>query len=155
DHGRHPAVGNLRQPGFLKAALIQAARAHGFDALGVTRPDAIPQAPERLRQFLADGAHGDMDWMASTAARRGNPSALWPEVRSVIMLGVNYGPDFSKPNGDPLAILQRRDRGAISVYAQGDDYHEIIKPRLKALARWLAAQAGGGAQTGMKVFVDT
>ena len=87
-----------------------------------------------------------MMWMATTAERRGDPRALWGEVRSVIMLGLNYGPDH-----DPLAILRRRDRGAVSVYAQGDDYHEIIKPRLKALARWLIAQAGGDA----KVFVDT
>jgi epoxyqueuosine reductase len=123
--------------------------------VGVTRPDAIPQAPERLRQFLADGAHGDMDWMATTAARRGDPRVLWPDVRSIIMLGMNYGPDLTKPDADPLALLQQRDRGAISVYAQGDDYHEIIKPRLKALARWLTAQAGGDAQAGMKVFVDT
>jgi epoxyqueuosine reductase len=84
--------------------------------------------------------------MDTTAARRGNPRALWPQVGSVIMLGLNYGQD-----SDPLAMLRRRDRGAISVYARGDDYHDIIKPRLKALARWLTAQAGGDA----KVFVDT
>jgi epoxyqueuosine reductase len=87
-----------------------------------------------------------MDWMATTAARRSDPRALWGDVRSVIMLGMNYGPDH-----DPLAILHERGRGAVSVYAQGDDYHEIIKPRLKALARWLVAQAGGD----VKVFVDT
>jgi epoxyqueuosine reductase len=87
-----------------------------------------------------------MGWMETTAARRGDPRGLWPDVRSVIMLGVNYGPAH-----DPLAILERRDRGAVSVYAQGDDYHEIVKPRLKALARWLLAAAGGG----VKVFVDT
>jgi epoxyqueuosine reductase len=130
----------------LKTTLARAAHEHGFDVIGVTRPDAIPQAPERLRHFLAEGAHGDMDWMETTASRRGSPSALWPEVRSVIMLGLNYGRD-----GDPLAILRRRDRGAISVYAQSDDYHDIIKPRLKALARWLIAQGGGD----VKVFVDT
>ena len=84
--------------------------------------------------------------MATTAARRASPSALWPEVRSIVMLGVNYG-----RAGDPLAILQRGDRGAISVYAQSDDYHDVIKPRLKAVARWLSAQAGGD----VKVFVDT
>lgn len=84
--------------------------------------------------------------MATTAHRRGDPHALWPDVRSVIMLGMNYGPD-----ADPLAILRRRSHGAISVYARGDDYHDIIKPRLKAIARWLLAQAGGDA----KVFVDT
>jgi epoxyqueuosine reductase len=130
----------------LKRGLAQTARELGFDVIGVTRPDAIPQALARLQQFLAAGAHGDMDWMESSAARRGDPRALWPDVRSIIMLGLNYG------NGDdPLAILEQRDRGAISVYAQGDDYHEIIKPRLKALARWLVAQAGGD----VKVFVDT
>jgi epoxyqueuosine reductase len=87
-----------------------------------------------------------MEWMAKTAPRRGDPRALWPQARSVIMLGLNYG-----PTADPLAILRRRDRGAISVYAHADDYHDIIKPRLKALARWLIAQAGGE----VKVFVDT
>jgi len=126
--------------------LIEAARAHGFDTVGIVQPDAIPQAQERLLRFLAEGAHGDMDWMATTAQRRSDPRALWPQARSIIMLGMNYGPD-----GDPLAILRRRERAAISVYAQGDDYHDIIKPRLKALARWLIVQAGGD----VKVFVDT
>jgi epoxyqueuosine reductase len=125
---------------------VRAALERGFDIVGIARPDSIPRAPERLRQFLAEGAHGDMAWMETTATRRGNPRELWPQVRSVIMLGVNYGPD-----GDPLTILGSRDRGAISIYARGDDYHEIIKPRLKALARWLTVQAGGDA----KVFVDT
>src|SRR5689334_22626547 len=87
-----------------------------------------------------------MIWMEETAARRGDPRTLWPDVRSVIMLGMNYGPDH-----DPLAILNHRERGAISVYAKGQDYHEVIKPRLKAIARWLIAQAGGD----VKVFVDT
>jgi epoxyqueuosine reductase len=87
-----------------------------------------------------------MHWMATTAARRGDPRALWPQVRSVIMLGLNYD-----QGGDPLAILRRRDRGAISTYAQADDYHDVIKPRLKALARWLTAEAGGD----VKVFIDT
>jgi epoxyqueuosine reductase len=87
-----------------------------------------------------------MDWLALTAERRADPRSLWPDVRSVIMLGMNYGQDK-----DPLAILKERAHGAISIYAQGDDYHEIIKPRLKALARWLIAQAGGD----VKVFVDT
>ena len=152
DHGRDPAVQELRKPGLLsdaaaiKAALAEAAREQGFDVVGVTHPDSIPQASGRLQQFLAEGAHGDMDWMETTAARRGDPRALWPQARSVIMLGVNYGPD-----ADPLAILQQRDRGAVSVYAQGSDYHEIIKPRLKSLARRLVARAGGD----VKVFVDT
>jgi epoxyqueuosine reductase len=91
-----------------------------------------------------------MDWMATTAPRRGHPRALWPQVRSVIMLGLNYG---GAHTDDPLAILKRRDRGAISVYAQGSDYHDVIKPRLKALARWLTERAGGDCD--VKVFVDT
>ena len=145
-------VGALRRPQLrddpaaLKAALARAANDHGFDVMGVTKPDAIPQALERLQRFLAEGGHGDMDWMETTAARRGDPRALWPDVRSVIMLGFNYGPD-----DDPLAVLQQKGRGAVSVYARGDDYHEIIKPRLKSVARWLVAQAGGD----VKVFVDT
>ena len=126
--------------------LVAEAKKHGFDIAGVARPDAAPLAKERLQQFLAEGAHGDMIWMESTAERRGDPRALWPEVRSVIMLGLNYGPDH-----DPLAILKARERGAISVYAKGEDYHEVIKPRLKDIARWLIAQAGGD----VKVFVDT
>jgi epoxyqueuosine reductase len=112
----------------------------------VARPDAIPLAAERLRTFLAEGAHGDMDWMAAKADRRGDPRAMWPDVCSIVLLGVNYG-----PRSDPLAILKARTRGAISVYAQGDDYHEVIKPRLKTLGRWLIEQGGGD----IKVFVDT
>ena len=144
----------------MKAAFASAARDIGFDVVGVTLSDAIPQALPRLRQFLAEGAHGDMDWMAAAAERRGDPRMLWPLVRSVIMLGLNYaqdcgrgsGDDFANDRGDrdPLAILRQRDRGAISVYAQGDDYHDIIKPRLKALAHWLTSQGGDA-----RVFVDT
>jgi len=141
----------LSDPAALRAALAHTAHDHGFDVVGVTRPDAIPQALARLRHFLAEGAHGDMDWMAAAAERRGSPSTLWPQARSIIMLGLNYGQYDNDEGGGPLAILARRDRGAISVYAQGSDYHEIIKPRLKALARWLIAQAGGN----VKVFVDT
>jgi epoxyqueuosine reductase len=130
----------------LKAALASAARAEGFDAVGVTTPDAIPLAAARLRQFLAEGAHGDMEWMQTTATRRANSRELWREVRSIIMLGVNYGRE-----GDPLASLNRRSQGAISVYAQSNDYHDVIKPRLKRVARWLLANTGGA----VKVFIDT
>jgi epoxyqueuosine reductase len=133
-------------PAALKAALIATARAHGFEVVGVTRPDAIPRAKARLAQFLAEGQHGDMDWMATTAERRSDPRMLWGDVRAIVMLGLNYG-----GADDPLAILARRELGAISVYAQGDDYHDLIKARLKAIARWLVAQAGGD----VKVFVDT
>jgi epoxyqueuosine reductase len=122
------------------------ARVHGFDAFGITRPGAIPRAANRLQEFLEAGAHGDMDWMARNADRRADPRTLWPEARAVVMLGVNYG-----PSDDPLAILEERLCGAISVYAHGDDYHDLIKPRLKAMARWLVEKAGGD----VKVFVDT
>ena len=130
----------------LKAALASEARAQGFDCIGVTAPGVLTDAGRHFRDFLAAGAHGDMDWLAAHPERRTDPRALWADVRSIVMLGVNYGPDQ-----DPLAILQARTRGAISVYAQGDDYHDLIKKRLKALARWLVAQAGGDA----RVFVDT
>jgi epoxyqueuosine reductase len=106
----------------------------------------VPELKTRLDNFLAEGAHGDMAWLAATAERRASPLMLWPDVRSVIMLGMNYGPDT-----DPLAILETHDRAAISVYAKGDDYHELIKARLKDIARWLIEHAGGD----VKVFVDT
>jgi epoxyqueuosine reductase len=109
-------------------------------------PGAIPHAEERFAAFLAEGGHGDMDWLAREPHRRVDPRALWSEVRSIVMLGLNYG-----PGDDPLAVLARRQHGAVSVYAQGDDYHDIIKPRLKSIARWLV-QTGGGD---VKVFVDT
>ena len=130
----------------LKAALASQARALGFDCVGVTAPDAIAEAAGHFRAFLDTGAHGEMDWLAANPERRADPRSLWPAVRSVIMLGVNYGPDEN-----PLAILESRTRGAISVYAQGDDYHDLIKKRLKALARWLVATSG----CEVKVFVDT
>ena len=130
----------------LKAAVAAQAVRHGFDACAIVRPDAIPDAPARLGVFLEDGHHGTMGWMEETAARRGDPSALWSGVRSIVMLGMNYGPD-----SDPLDILARPDRGAISVYAQGDDYHDLIKKRLKSIARWLVAETG----CELKVFVDT
>ena len=102
----------------------------GFDCLGVTDPGAIAQAARHFREFLDAGAHGEMGWLAANPQRRTDPRVLWPGVRSVIMLGVNYGPDE-----DPLAILMQRTRGAISVYARGDDYHDVIKKQLKTLAR--------------------
>jgi epoxyqueuosine reductase len=130
----------------LRAALANEARALGFDCVGVTDPDVLADAAKHFRDFLDAGAHGDMDWLGAHPERRADPRVLWAGVRSIIMLGVNYGPDEN-----PLAIRERRTRGAISVYAQGDDYHDLIKKRLKALARWLVATAGGE----IKVFVDT
>jgi epoxyqueuosine reductase len=133
-------------PEALRDALAGEARALGFDCIGVTGPDAIADAGKHFRDFLDAGAHGDMGWLGAQPERRADPRVLWAGVRSIIMLGVNYGPDEN-----PLAILERRTRGAISVYAKGDDYHDLIKKRLKALARWLVATAGGE----VKVFVDT
>ena len=133
-------------PADLRAALEHEARALGFDCVGVTDPDAIAHAGKHFLEFLDSGAHGDMDWLAAQPERRTDPRVLWGGVRSIIMLGVNYGPDQS-----PLEMLKRRERGAISVYAQGDDYHDLIKKRLKALARWLVAATG----CEVKVFVDT
>ncbi len=133
-------------PAVLKTELARQARQLGFDCTGVTDPGAIAEAGRHFREFLEASAHGDMDWLAANPERRTDPRILWPGVRSVIMLGVNYGPDE-----DPLAILQQRTRGAISVYAQGDDYHDLIKKRLKVMARWLVATTGSE----VKVFVDT
>jgi epoxyqueuosine reductase len=112
----------------------------------VTRPEISAQARDGLPRFLDEGHHGDMEWLSARPERRSDPRVMWPQVRAVIMLGVNYGPDR-----DPMAILGNPERGAISVYAQGDDYHDVIKKRLKRLARWLIGQAGGD----VKVFVDT
>ena len=121
----------MKSSAAIKAALARTAREQGFDIIGVTKPDSIPLAPQRLAEFLAEGAQGDMDWLKANAARRGAPAALWPQVRSVIMLGLNYA-----RHDDPLAILQRRDRGAISIYAQSADYHDIIKPRLRIVEQY-------------------
>ncbi len=126
--------------------LERRAREARFDAVGITSADAIPHAAPSLREFLAKGRHGTMGWMADTVERRQSPRALWPEARSVIMLGMNYGPDH-----DPLAALEERSRGAISVYAQGRDYHDVIKGRLKQIAGWLHSATGHD----VKVFVDT
>lgn len=129
-----------------KEQLVARALEEGFVKAGVCRPDAVPEAAGRLRMFLAEGRHGQMGWMADREAWRGSAAALWPEARSVIMLAEAYTPE-----GDPMAGLSARDRGVISVYAQGKDYHDLVKRRLKRLGRWLIDQAGGE----IKVFVDT
>jgi epoxyqueuosine reductase len=125
--------------------LRQRARALGFDAFGVTRADARPDLKARLDAALAEGWHGEMEWLAETPERRGSPLELWPEVRSVIMLGVNYGPD-----SDPMAELGKRGIGNISVYARNRDYHDLIKGKLKEVVS-LITRRGEEA----KVFVDT
>ena len=130
----------------LRERIEAEARALGFAAVGFARADATPRTAERLAEWLATGAHGDMIWMEETAARRGSPAGLWPEVRSVISLGMSYA-----PTADPLALANEPEVGRISVYAQGADYHDTVKKALKALARWLVAEAG----CELKVFVDT
>lgn len=119
----------------------------GFVAVGICPADAAPAAGERLRQWLDAGMHGDMLWMESRAHQRAAPAALWPEVRSVAMLGFPYTPAV-----DPLRHAGDRETGVISVYAQGADYHDVIKRRLKALARALLEAVPDGA---LKLFVDT
>ena len=132
----------------LKRKLVAQAHAEGFDLARICRPWDVPQVPERLADFLGEGRHGQMGWMAERSHWRGDPAALWPEARSVIMLGESYTPEH-----DPLAVLDWPELGAISVYAQNKDYHDLVKKRLKRLARWLIAETPG--DTEVKVFVDT
>ncbi|MDT8326700.1 MAG: tRNA epoxyqueuosine(34) reductase QueG [Roseovarius sp.] len=130
----------------LKQRLVQQALSEGFDACKLCRPWDVPQVPERLAAFLDRGYHGQMSWLEERQAWRGNPAALWPEARTVIMLGESY-----TPKGDPMATLAQPDVGTVSVYARNKDYHDTLKKRLKRLARWLIAEGGGE----LKVFVDT
>ena len=129
-----------------REAIAARARALGFEAMGVADAAAPWAAGVRLRQFVEAGRHGTMDWMETTLERRAHPRSLWPEARSAIVLGLNYGPDR-----DPRAMQAERGRGAVSAYAQGDDYHQLIKGRLKTLAGWTKAKLG----CEVKVFVDT
>jgi epoxyqueuosine reductase len=134
----------------IRDAIREQALAMGFDAVGFAAAHLGPQARDDLGEYLARGYHGDMGWLADTAARRAHPQSLWPQARSVVVLGVNYG-----PADDPLAATGDPAAGAISVYARGRDYHDTIKRRLKALARWIAARWAGELPDGLKVFVDT
>ena len=130
-----------------KAEIRATALALGFDAVGFTEAHLPDEARERLDRFLLAGMHGEMGWMANRAEQRGHPRSLWPEAVSAISLGLSYAPE-----ADPLAVLSRRDRGSISVYARNRDYHDLVKKRLKALGRWMAQRWRG---TDLKVFVDT
>ncbi|MDP6223053.1 MAG: tRNA epoxyqueuosine(34) reductase QueG, partial [Candidatus Micropelagos thuwalensis] len=122
------------------------AHAEGFDAVGFVSPDAIPEAATRLHEFISAGRHGDMDWMETHQTRRETPLNLWADVKTVIMLGMNYGSETN-----PLDALEDKEKGVISVYARGHDYHDVIKKKLKKLARRLVEETGGA----VKVFVDT
>ncbi|MCR5871339.1 MULTISPECIES: tRNA epoxyqueuosine(34) reductase QueG [unclassified Sphingomonas] len=130
----------------LESLIREKAAELGFAACGFASADAAPLAGQRLREWLEQGRHGDMIWMEERAHHRESPAGLWPAVRSVIALGMSYAPAL-----DPLALEGQGDRGRISVYAQGADYHDVVKKALKALGRWLAQEAG----CDLKVFVDT
>ena len=130
----------------IETRLKEKAAELGFAAVGIARADAAPAAGARLRAWLDAGAHGSMIWMEERAHHRASPAGLWPEVRSVISLGMSYA-----PGADPLALANARDVGRVSVYAQGADYHDVVKRALKALARWLV----DAMPSDLKVFVDT
>jgi epoxyqueuosine reductase len=129
-----------------KAAIRQAALDLGFDAVGFARPELADEARQRLADFLANGYHGDMGWLAARTGERVQPKTLWPDVKTVVVLALNYGPE-----GDALAGLADPQQGNISVYARGRDYHDLVKSRLKALARKITADSAAP----LKVFVDT
>ncbi len=133
-------------PASLKEAIRARARAEGFDVVGFAEPQLPDNAAEDLKEFLDQGLHGDMAWMASNAERRADPNNLWDLARSVITIGVNYA-----PNSDPMAALNAPAHGAISVYAQGADYHDILKRKLKRVASWIAESHAAE----VKIFVDT
>jgi epoxyqueuosine reductase len=137
---------DLKPHEHIKAALRARARALGFETVRFARPDAIPAAGERLMAFLADGRHGTMDWMETTADRRRDPRQLWPDARSVVMLAMSYAPET-----DPMSALAVPARGVVSTYAKRSDYHEVMKGKLKELAGVIERQTGAP----VKVFVDT
>jgi epoxyqueuosine reductase len=147
---------SMTDPETFNQALSRRAGELGFDLCRIVSPDAAAAERAGLDDWLANGAHGTMKWMKETAARRRDPKTLWPEVRSIVMLAVNYGPD-----ADPLASLTQKEQATISVYARNRDYHDVLKGKLKTLAQWMlsaqAQQMAGfdGAGHGVKVFVDT
>jgi epoxyqueuosine reductase len=129
-----------------KDAIRARAIAEGFDSVGFAPVSLPARARQELERFLDEGSHGDMAWMETTRERRGDPNVLWDGAKSVVTLGLNYA-----PKEDPLASLERKNEGAISVYAQGKDYHDVVKKKLKRLAGWIATEYGAE----VKVFVDT
>src|SRR5271157_1908027 len=150
---RRAATGDGAKRHLRRSRLLEAlrakARALGFDACRITSAEPLEHARENLSAWLAEGAHGDMTWMADTFERRIDPRALMRDAKSVVVLGLNYGPD-----ADPLAALERPEAGAISVYARHRDYHDVLKGKLKQLAAFLVA-AARPEQADVKVFVDT
>lgn len=136
----------MRDAAHLKTEILARAKAAGFDVAGITGPEAAQNAAAYFQEFLRLGRHGDMGWLEAKTGWRTSPALMWPEVRSIIMLGMNYGPE-----NDPLEKLRHRANANISCYAAGRDYHEVIKKRLKQIARWLHQESGAE----VKVFVDT
>lgn len=132
---------------FLKERFVQRALAEGFDLCRICSPDSIPDSSEKLDKFLQKGYHGQMAWLSERKIWRGNPKILWPKAESIIMLAHNYSNDI-----DPFDLLKKRDRGAISIYARNNDYHTIVKKKMKSLGRWLIEQKENAE---IKVFVDT
>jgi epoxyqueuosine reductase len=130
----------------IREAIRERALGSGFDAVGFAEARLAQEARAGLGEFIARGYHGDMGWLAGTAERRGDPQTLWPEARSVVVLGVSYA-----PGDDPLALAGAPDRGVISVYARGGDYHDALKRRLKTLAHWIGERWPGA----LRLFVDT
>ena len=131
----------------LESRITAQARTLGFASCGMTAAGEDPVRARRLEEWLGEGHHGSMEWMEARLEHRRSPQGLWPEARSVIALGMSYAPGH-----DPMALEEARSHARISVYAQGKDYHDVVKKRLKALARWLVAQE---PEAGVKVFVDT
>ena len=140
------AASATTEPSTARDAILAHARALGFQAVGVASADCAPGDAEALQEFLRLGYAGDMAWLPRTAERRAAPRALWPEARSVVVVGLNYGPAH-----DPLRLLEAPARGIVSAYAQGRDYHDVMKGRLRRLARFVAETFGAEA----KLFVDT
>jgi epoxyqueuosine reductase len=130
----------------IEQEIRDAAAALGFVACGFARADAAPHAGEELAAWLGEGRHGEMGWMEERAGQRASPQGLWPDAQSVIALAMSYAPAT-----DPLTLADVKDRGRISAYAQGGDYHKTVKKALKALGRWLHQRFGGE----LKLFVDT
>jgi epoxyqueuosine reductase len=136
----------MRDYATIKTTIKARAKAEGFSVVRFANAQAAPQSAARLSAFLGAGHHGDMDWMADRTTWRADPQAMWPNARSVIVLGLNYGPAH-----DPLSILSHKDRAAISAYAQGEDYHDVVKKKLKAVAGFIFQTFDAE----VKVFVDT
>ena len=140
------SISNKKLENDLRESLIKKSKECGFDLIKITVPEVNKENRNYFDQFLNKGFHGEMDWLESKKERRKSPKKLWKDVKSIIMLGINYGPDH-----DPLENLKLTNTGNISVYARGKDYHDIVKKNLKVLGRWLIDQV----DSEIKVFVDT